>query len=75
MPDRGAPLSPAPERFAAEAARVLRAGGRFWPTDNAAPPDGGLAAFINEREKLRDPSHARCPAPDEWTAPFEKPIP
>ncbi|MBX5477316.1 MAG: methyltransferase domain-containing protein [Clostridia bacterium] len=59
---------PNPDRFAAEAGRVLRPGGRFLLIDNVAPEDGDLARFINTTEKMRDESHVRCPSVREWQA-------
>lgn len=43
-----------------EAARVLKAGGIFALTDNVVPPDKITAGYINQFEKMRDPSHNWC---------------
>jgi SAM-dependent methyltransferase len=59
---------PDPSRFLAEAARVLKAGGRLLLIDNVAPEDGDLAAFFNELERMRDPSHVRCAPASQWRA-------
>lgn len=63
---------PHPEAFAAEAARVLKPGGKFVLIDNVAPEDPGLARFMNTTEKLRDDSHARCLPKSEWQALFKR---
>ena len=42
-----------------EIGRTLRPGGLFVFVDNFAPDDPALDAFINELERLRDPSHVR----------------
>jgi ubiquinone/menaquinone biosynthesis C-methylase UbiE len=68
---------PQPQRFVAEAARVLKRGGRFGLVDNIAPDSevlhGATAAEVeataqryNAFEKLRDPSHGRALALGEW---------
>ena len=49
-----------------EIARVLRPGGVFIFVDNAAPDDLALDAFINQLERLRDPSHVRSQTSREW---------
>src|SRR5690606_5035851 len=53
-------------RFVAEAARVLRPGGRFLLLDSVAPDDPALAEFLNRLEALRDPTHHRTLATSEW---------
>ena len=55
-----------PRDFVTEAARVLIPGGTFALVDNIAPDDLRLAAQYNAFEKLRDPSHFRCLALQEW---------
>lgn len=55
-----------PQRFALEAARVLRPGGQFLLDDNMAPEDQELDAFMNRFEKWRDPSHVRAWKLSEW---------
>lgn len=59
---------PRPDRFVAEAARVLRPGGAFLLIDNVVPEDAGVARFVNVLEKLRDESHVRCASVAEWRA-------
>lgn len=43
-----------------EAARVIKAGGIFALSDNVVPPDKLTAGYINQFEKMRDPSHNWC---------------
>ncbi|MGH2449790.1 MAG: class I SAM-dependent methyltransferase [Candidatus Limnocylindria bacterium] len=52
----------------AEVARVLRPGALFLFVDNFAPDDPRHDAFVNELERLRDPSHAREHTLDGWSA-------
>jgi len=59
---------PEPRRFVAEAARVLKPGGRMVLIDNVAPEDPSLATFFNELERMRDTSHVRAASPSEWRA-------
>jgi SAM-dependent methyltransferase len=59
---------PRPQRFAAEAARVLRPQGRLLMFDNMAPEDAELDAFMNRFEAWRDPSHFRAHRSSEWQA-------
>jgi len=58
---------PNPGRFVAEAARVLRPGGRFVLVDSTVP-DGTAGNFFNRFELLRDPSHVRSLTVGEWLA-------
>jgi len=58
---------PRPDRFVAEAARVLRAGGRFALVDSTVP-QGELGAAYNRFEALRDPTHVRSLTAAEWRA-------
>jgi ubiquinone/menaquinone biosynthesis C-methylase UbiE len=58
------------QQFVTECARVLKAGGLLGIADNIAPEDAGDAAYIDDFEKLRDPSHMRCLPPSEWKACF-----
>ena len=52
--------------FALETARVLRPGGRLLLSDTVAPEDQALDSFINQVEKLRDPTHVRDYTVSEW---------
>lgn len=61
----------APERFAAEAVRVLRPGGRLLLLDSVAPEDHAQDTFLNAFEVLRDPSHVRDHRVSQWCAIFE----
>jgi len=62
---------PQPERFVAEAGRVLRPGGRLVVFDNMVPEDDELDAFMNRFEVWRDPSHFRAHRSSEWVALME----
>jgi SAM-dependent methyltransferase len=59
---------PQPDRFLAEAARVLGPGGRLVLFDNMVPDDDELDAFMNRFEAWRDPSHVRAHRASEWAA-------
>lgn len=54
-----------------EIARVLRPGGQFGLEDSCSPPDPVLDRFINEVERLRDPTHVRLYTEAEWRAMLE----
>jgi len=60
---------PKVNQFLAEAARVLRKGGILAVVDNVVPV-GEAGVYVNDFEKLRDPSHYRCLSLDEWVAGF-----
>jgi ubiquinone/menaquinone biosynthesis C-methylase UbiE len=55
-------------RACSEVARCLRPGGRFYLNDCGSPSDGASAAFVNDVERLRDPSHVRALSAPEWHA-------
>lgn len=55
---------PAPGRVVAELARVVRPGGWVAVSDLAADRDGEAAAWREEIERLRDPSHWACQTPE-----------
>jgi SAM-dependent methyltransferase len=55
---------PAPGRIVAEMARVVRPGGWVAVSDLAADRDGEAAAWREEVERLRDPSHWACRTPE-----------
>jgi ubiquinone/menaquinone biosynthesis C-methylase UbiE len=60
-----------PARALAEAARVLRPGGRMLLVDTIAPEDPALDTFCNAFELLRDASHVRNCRLSEWLRLFE----
>jgi SAM-dependent methyltransferase len=51
---------PAPSRLFAELVRVVRPGGRVILADTVADTDADAAAWSEEIERLRDPSHWAC---------------
>ena len=55
---------PAPGRVVSEMARVVRPGGWVLVSDIAADSDGEAAAWREEIERLRDPSHWACRTPE-----------
>lgn len=57
---------PHPDRFVAEAARVLTTGGRLLLVDTTVP-QGDLGVFWNQFEATRDPSHVRSLTTEEWS--------
>lgn len=57
----------APERFVAEAARVLRPGGHLMLIDGTVPDgDPQTEAWLHRVEKWRDPSHGRFLSRAAW---------
>ena len=53
-------------RALAEMRRVLAPGGRLGIVDMIAPADPEAARFLNELERIRDPSHQRALGLEEW---------
>jgi len=59
-----------PARATVEAARVLRAGGRYLLVDSIALEDPVQDTYLNAMEVLRDPSHVRNSSVSQWRAMF-----
>ncbi len=58
------------DRFVSEVRRVLKPDGIFALVDNVVP-NGDAGQYVNDFEKLRDPSHHRALSVDEWRQAFE----
>jgi SAM-dependent methyltransferase len=56
---------PAPARVVVEMARVVQPGGWVAISDIVADEDGEAAAWREEIERLRDPSHWACKTPEQ----------
>jgi SAM-dependent methyltransferase len=54
--------------FVDEVARVLVPGGMFLLVDTTVPEDEALAAWLDDVERRRDPSHGRSWPPSRWRA-------
>lgn len=54
--------------FVDEVARVLTPGGTFLLVDTTVPLDEELAAWLDDVERRRDPSHERSWPPSRWRA-------
>lgn len=59
---------PAPQRVVEEMARVVRPGGLVVVGDHAADADRDACAWVEEIERLRDPSHWACLTPERLGA-------
>ena len=59
---------PRPGRLVAELARVVRPGGHVMLADHVAEEEAGEAAWHEEVERLRDPSHWACLTPSRLRA-------
>jgi SAM-dependent methyltransferase len=59
---------PAPQRALEEMARLVRPGGHVVVADHARDPDPDVAAWMEEIERLRDPSHWACLTPGRLRA-------
>ncbi len=58
-------------RFVRQAARVLKPGGLLLVQDQVVPENEAAAVFVNEFERLRDPSHNWAYSASRWVAMFE----
>jgi ubiquinone/menaquinone biosynthesis C-methylase UbiE len=59
---------PTPQRALEEMARVVRPGGHVVVADHARDADPDVAAWVEEIERLRDPSHWACLTPARMRA-------
>lgn len=59
---------PAPQRALEEMVRVVRPGGHVVVADHARDADPEVAAWVEEIERLRDPSHWACLTPERLRA-------
>jgi ubiquinone/menaquinone biosynthesis C-methylase UbiE len=57
--------------FIREASRALKTGGMLLVQDHVLPADESAARFIDDFERLRDPSHNRAFTGEEWAGMFE----
>jgi ubiquinone/menaquinone biosynthesis C-methylase UbiE len=57
---------PDPATFVSEGARVLRTGGLLLVQDHVLPDDEDAARYVDDFERLRDPSHNRAYSEREW---------
>ena len=57
-------------RFVHESARVLNEGGLLLVQDHVLPEDERTARYVNDFERLRDPSHNRAYSESEWVEMF-----
>jgi ubiquinone/menaquinone biosynthesis C-methylase UbiE len=58
--------------FVQEASRVLKLGGTLVVQDHVLPEDKDAACYIDNFERLRDPSHNRAFNSDGWIRMFER---
>ena len=63
---------PSVKQAISEIERVLKPGGTFILVDHYAPEDPSLDAFVNNLDRLRDPSHVRENRLSEYKAWFEE---
>jgi ubiquinone/menaquinone biosynthesis C-methylase UbiE len=60
------------EQAVSEVARVLKPGGTFLLVDHYAPAEIELDYFVNQLDRMRDPSHVRESTLSEWKGMFTK---
>lgn len=61
-----------PAGFVCDSTRVLKAGGLLLVQDHVLPEDREAATYVDEFERVRDPSHHRAYPESEWVAMFER---
>ena len=54
-----------------EMGRILRKGGKLFISDMVGLEDSRASGYVDEIERLRDPSHLRCYSVEEWQGLFE----
>ena len=59
-------------RFIREAARVLRAGSLFLVQDQVLSEDDATAQYMDDFERLRDPSHNQAYSRSQWISMFDQ---
>ncbi|MFC1717610.1 class I SAM-dependent methyltransferase [Candidatus Poribacteria bacterium] len=59
-------------RFVQEATRVLKPDGLLLVQDHLMPEDEESARYVNEFQKLRDPSHNQAYTESEWVGMFQE---
>jgi ubiquinone/menaquinone biosynthesis C-methylase UbiE len=62
---------PEPVRFVREGARVLKADGLLLVQDHVLPDNKEAARYVDDFERLRDPSHHRAYSASEWVGMFQ----
>lgn len=62
---------PDPARFVGEGVRVLKPGGMLLVQDQLMPGASSDARYVNDYERLRDPSHNRAWSEAEWIQIFQ----
>ena len=59
-------------KFVSESARVLKTGGILLVQDHVLPEDVATAQYIDNFERLRDPSHNQAFTENQWRTMYEE---
>ena len=62
---------PACQKFIAESVRVLKQGGLLAVQDHVLPEEESHALYVDQFERLRDPSHFRAYSEQQWRRMFQ----